>query len=259
MTLRISVITVTLNSGRFLEDCLSSVAAQGDSLHEHIIVDGGSSDDTLEIVKRYAAADSRVRWISEPDRGISDAMNKGVAMATGEVIAHLNSDDFYPHPRVLAAVQDCFARKPKESWMTAGFTFVSEEGAFIRDIRVRRYSFRRLIRGNILLHPSTFIKRELFNAVGGFDLSLSYCMDYDLFLRLGSIVPPLVVDIQLSCFRAHSGSRSVSHAEQAYAEEFRVRMEYLQSRGRSTAYYHLDYQIKRLYNRIHYRRLLSVK
>ena len=128
---------------------------------------------------------------------------------------------------------------------------------FIRDIRVRRYCFRRLVRGNILLHPSTFIKRDLFNAVGGFDLSLSFCMDYDLFLRLGSVTPPLVVDKQLSCFRAHVGSRSVSHAEQAYAEEFRVRMDYLHSKGRYTAYYRLDYQIKRHLNKLLYRRLLS--
>lgn len=257
MSLRISVITVTLNSGRFLAECLSSVAAQGNSLHEHIIVDGGSTDATLEIVKKHAATDSRLRWISEPDRGISDAMNKGVALATGDIITHLNSDDYYPHHQVLATVQDCFFRNPKSSWLTGGFAFVSEEGSFIRDIRARKYSFRRLVRGNILLHPSTFIKRDLFIAVGGFDVSLSFCMDYDLFLKLGSEVSPLVVDKQLSCFRAHAGSRSISQAEQAYAEEFRVRMDYLHSKGRSTVYYYLDYQIKRHLNKLLYRRLLS--
>lgn len=256
MTPRISVITVTLNSERFLSECLASVAAQEDCLHEHIIVDGGSSDATLEIVKKYAANDSRVRWISEPDRGISDAMNKGVALANGDIITHLNSDDYYPHHQVLHTVLDCFFGNPAYTWLTGGFTFVSEVGAFIRDIRVRRYSFRRLVRGNILLHPSTFIKRDLFNAVGGFNLSLSFCMDYDLFLRLGSITPPLVVDKQLSCFRAHSGSRSVSHSEQAYAEEFQVRMDYLRRKGWSTAYYCLDYQIKRQLNRLFYKRLL---
>ncbi len=258
MTLRISVITVTLNAERFLQDCLASVAAQGDALFEHIIVDGGSTDGTLDMVRRHAAADSRVRWISEPDSGISDAMNKGVALATGEVIAHLNSDDYYAHPHVLATVLDRFSRNPKYAWLTAGFTFVSEEGSFIRDIRARRYSYRRLVRGNILLHPSTFIKRDLFNAVGGFNLSLSFCMDYDLFLRLGSVTPPLVVDKQLSCFRVHDSSRSVSHSEQAYAEEFRVRMDYLHSKGRSSAYYRLDYEIKRHLNKLLYRRLLSV-
>lgn len=257
MTMRISVITVTLNSERFLAECLASVAAQGDSLHEHIIVDGGSSDATLEIIKSHSATDSRVRWISEPDRGISDAMNKGVALSTGDVVTHLNSDDYYPHPRVLSTVLDSFAKNPMYDWLTAGFTFVSAEGAFIRDIRVRRYSFRRLVRGNILLHPSTFIKRDLFSAVGGFDLSLLYCMDYDLFLRLGSVASPLVVDKQLSCFRAHAGSRSVSNSELAYDEEFQVRINYLRNKGRSTIYYRIDYLVKRYLNKLLYRKLLS--
>jgi glycosyltransferase involved in cell wall biosynthesis len=257
MTLRISVITVTLNSELFLQECLASVASQGDDLHEHIIVDGGSTDATLEIIRKHAASDARVRWISESDKGISDAMNKGAALATGDVITHLNSDDYYPHPKVLNSVLTCFSTNPTFEWLTAGFTFVSGEGMFIRDIRVRRYSFSRLLRGNILLHPSTFIKRDLFNAVGGFDLSLSYCMDYDLFLRMGSITPPLVVDKQLSCFRVHEGSCSFSHSEQAYAEEFRVRMDYLRSKDRSTAFYRLDYFFKCRLNKLLYRRLLA--
>lgn len=255
MNLRISVITVTLNAGRFLAECLASVAEQSDGLHEHIIIDGGSTDVTLEIIKSHAATDSRVKWISEPDRGISDAMNKGVALATGEIITHLNSDDYYPHPRVLSTVQDYFSKNPNYEWLTAGMSFVSDKSTFIRDIRVRSYSYRRLVRGNILLHPSTFIKRDLFNAVGGFNTSLSFCMDYDLFLRLGNASPPLVVDKQLSCFRAHAGSCSVSHAEQAYDEEFRVRMNYLLEKGQSTAYYRLDHQIKRFLNILFYRRL----
>jgi glycosyltransferase involved in cell wall biosynthesis len=254
---RISVITVALNAERFVADCLVSVAAQGDCLHEHIIVDGGSIDGTLEIVKRYAAADSRVRWISEQDRGISDAMNKGVAMATGEVVTHLNADDYYPHSQVLSTVLDFLSCNPKYEWLSAGLTFVSEQGAFIRDIRARRYSFRRLVRGNILLHPSTFIKRDLFNTLGGFNLSLSFCMDYDLFLRLGSVTPPLMVDKQLCCFRVHADSRSVFLAEKAYEEEYRVRMDYLRGKGLSTAFYRLDYQIKSRLNKLLFRKLLS--
>ncbi len=252
----ISVITVTRNAERFLPQCLASVAAQGDGLFEHLIVDGGSTDSTTDIIKAHADSSPRLRWISEPDRGIADAMNKGVALATGEIITHLNADDYYGTKDVLRTVQDCFSRNPAYRWMTAGFTFVTGEGTFIRDIRVRRYSFRRLVRGNILLHPSTFISRDLFNAVGGFNDSLLYCMDYDLFLRLGNVAPPLVVDKQLSCFRVHLGSRSITHSEQAYAEEFRVRMDFLRSRGRSSLYYYWDYQIKKHLNKLFYGRLL---
>lgn len=257
MNMRVSVVTVTLNSERFLPECLASVATQGDYLQEHIIVDGGSTDGTLEIIRKQAAADSRVRWISEPDKGISDAMNKGVALATGDIITHLNSDDYYPQPGILSTVVNCFLCNPPVTWLTGGLTFVSENGSYIRDIRVRRYSFRRLVRGNILLHPSTFIKRDLFNAVGGFNVSLSYSMDYDLFLRLGNIFSPMAVDKQLSCFRIHASSRSGAQSEQAYAEEFQVRMNYLRSKGRATAYYRLEYQVKRHLNRMIYRNLLS--
>lgn len=256
MTLKISVITVTLNAGKFLPECLTSVSAQGDSLFEHIIIDGGSSDTTLDIIKGYAAHDHRVRWISEPDRGIANAMNKGVKLASGDIVVHLHSDDFFPHRQVLSTVADCFSSNPAAAWLTAGTTFVTEEGTFIRDIRVRRYSFRRLVRGNIILHPSTFIKRDFFNAAGGFDERLLFCMDYDLFIRLGKVAPPLLVDKQLSCFRVHAGSCSVFHAEKTYSEEFQVRMDYLRRKGLSTACYRLDYQIKRHLNKWFYRSLL---
>lgn len=258
MTLRISVITVTLNAEKYMKKCLSSVNSQGDSLYEHIIVDGGSTDTTLDIIKKYAENDSRVRWISEPDGGIADAMNKGVRLATGDIIAHLNSDDYYPHPHVLSTVMESFLCYPDELWLTAGVTFVSEDGTFLRDIRVRRYSFRRLVRGNILFHPSTFIKRELFNSLVGFDSLLQFCMDYDLFLRLGSVRAPLVVDKQLSCFRITEGSCSVSHSGQAYAEELRVRMDFLHRKGCSTLFYRLDYQFKRVLNGFFYKRLRSL-
>jgi len=255
--MKLSIITVCYNSAQFIAQAIESVLGQKHKNIEYVIVDGGSCDGTIEIIRRYAEIDSRIRWISEPDRGIADAMNKGVAMATGEVIAHLNSDDYYAHHHVVSIVADCFSRDNTLSWLTGGFTFVSEEGTFIRDIRVRKYSFARLVRANILLHPATFIRRGLFNAVGGFNCSLRYCMDYDLFLRLGRIAPPLTLDKQLTCFRVHAGSRSVSESEQAFAEEFQVRMNYLRSGGRNIAFYYLDYQIKRQLNRLFYRGLLS--
>lgn len=255
--MRISVITVTLNAERFLAECLASVAGQGDALFEHIIVDGGSSDTTLDIIKKYAEHDSRVRWISGPDKGIADAMNKGLECATGDVVGFLNADDFYPDTLVLAAVSGCFADNPAAAWLTGGAVIVSAQGTSIREIGARRYSFRRLVRGNIFFHPSTFVKRDLINRVGGFNKSLSFCMDYELFLRLGSVTAPLVVDKKLSCYRVHADSQSVSNSERAYAEEFMVRMNYLRSVGKYAGCYRLDYQIKRHLNKLFYRRVLA--
>lgn len=255
--MKLSIITVSYNSQRFIEKTIKSVLGQNHQDLEYVIVDGGSTDGTKDIIRRYAEADSRIIWRSEADGGISDAMNKGVLLSKGEVVAHLNSDDYYTNPHIIARIAEIFSRSATTGWVTGGFDFVSENGTFIRKIRARRYSFNRLIRGNILLHPATFIRRTLFDAVGGFNESLRYCMDYDLFLKLGSKSPPLVLDDQLACFRVHAGSRSISESQQAYAEEFQVRMNYLRRNGRSTAYYRLDYLIKSRINRLFYKRLLQ--
>ena len=255
--MKISIITVCYNSRKFISQTIESVLSQDFSELEYVLVDGGSTDGTVELISQYAEKDSRIVWCSEPDGGISDAMNKGVNMASGDVIAHLNSDDYYAHSHVVSDVVKCFNSSSTATWLTAGFDFISDSGEFLREIRVRRYSFRRLLRGNIILHPATFIRRDSFLSVGGMDTSLSYCMDYDLFLRLGYCAAPLLLDEQLTCFRVHDDSRSVSHHEQTYAEEFRVRMDYLKKLGRLTWFYTLDYQLKSRLNRFFYRGLLA--
>ncbi len=255
--MKISVITVCFNSSDFIEQTIESVLGQDYSDLEYIIVDGGSTDGTVDLIKSYAEKDPRIIWSSVPDQGISDAMNKGAAMATGNVIAHLNSDDYYVNDRVLRRVADCFLSASSPTWLTGGLTFVTEAGRVIKDVRVRNYSFRRLLRGNILLHPATFVRRDIFHSVGAFNLSLQYCMDYDLFLRLGSKASPFVLDEQLTCFRVHADSRSVTQSEKVYLEEYQVRMHYLQKMGRMGLFYKLDYRIKRRMNRRFYSNLLS--
>lgn len=254
--MKFSVITVCFNSRKFIEKTIESVLGQSYANLEYVLIDGGSTDGTVDMIQRHAAADPRILWRSEADKGIADAMNKGVSLASGEIIAHLNSDDFYNNSDVIAHVAAVFFNKPEIGWVTGGFDFVSELGEFMREIRVRRYSFRRLVRGNILLHPATFIRRSLFDSAGGFNSELRYCMDYDLFLRMGSIAPPFVLDQQLACFRVHPGSRSLSESKRAYAEELQVRLNFLRGRGEATFYYLMEYQIKRFLNRFFYNSLL---
>jgi glycosyltransferase involved in cell wall biosynthesis len=255
--MKITVITICLNSEKFIEQAIRSVISQEYPNIEYIIVDGGSVDGTVEIIRRYAAIDSRIKWVSESDYGISDAMNKGARMASGEFIAHLHSDEYYLDSRVLADVSSCISSVPEVAWLTSGFHFVDDSGRFVREIKVRRYSYRRLIRGNIILHPATFIRRNTFNEVGGFDLSLKYCMDYDLWLRLGAISDPITLKKPLAAFRVHSGSRSIAGAGLAYAEEFRVRMDFLQKHGIWKFPYRFEYAVKKRLNRIFINRLVS--
>lgn len=255
--MKLSIITICLNSEKFLEQTIRSVISQDYPNIEYIIVDGGSVDGTVDIIRQYAASDARIKWISEPDNGISDAMNKGVGMASGEFVAHLHSDEYYLGPRVLADVVAHLSKVPKVVWLTAGFHFVDRSGRFVREVKVRKYSYRRLIRGNIILHPATFVRRTTFNEVGGFDRSVKYCMDYDLWLRLGGISDPITLNKPLAAFRVHSGSCSISDANLAYAEEFRVRMNFLRKHSKWSFPYRLEYAVKKRLNRIFINRLVS--
>ena len=252
--MKFSIVTVCYNASSFIAETIESVLSQDYDDFEYLIVDGDSSDNTVEIIKHYAV-DPRLTWQTAPDRGISDAMNKGVSLASGDIVAHLNADDYYADKSVLKRVAAAFRENPEPGWVSAGFTFVAEDGAHIRAVRARRYSYRRLVRGNILLHPATFISRELFQRVGGFDVSLRYCMDYDLFLRLGAVAPPVMLDDLLACFRVHGDSRTITQSDSAYAEEFLVRSRLLRRNGRMLWPYALDYKIKSRLNRWFYKRL----
>ncbi len=167
MHVRVSIITVSYNARLYIAQTIESVLAQDYQDLEYIIVDGASTDGTLEIIKQYAD-DPRLKWVSEPDQGIADAMNKGAALATGEVITHLNADDYYPGSHTISCVAECFISHPDILWLTGGFDFVAEDGSFLQSFNVRRYSFRRLVRGNIMQHPSTFIRLDAFRDCGWF-------------------------------------------------------------------------------------------
>lgn len=253
--MKISVITISYNSAAQIEKAMASVLKQSYPDLEYVVVDGGSSDGTVEIIKKWAARDPRIKWVSEPDGGISDAMNKGVRMASGEIIAHLHSDEYYLDAEVVSEVASVFRENPGSVWATGGIHFVDEEGRFLQEIKVRRYSYRRLIHSNIILHLGTFIRRSAFLAVGGFDLTLHYCMDYHLWLRLGALGDPVPIKRSLACFCVHSGSRTIAESDASYAEDYRVRMAFLEGRSLWQLPCRLEYLVKRYLNRLFMKRL----
>lgn len=246
--MKISIITVCYNSDAYIERTINSVLGQDYGNLEYLIIDGGSRDDTVSIIEKYAAANPLIRWISEPDAGIADAMNKGIALATGDVIAHLNSDDYYPENCTLSRVAACFRDNPGALWLTGGAILVDAHDSAIRTIRVRNYSYRRLLRGNCLLHPATFLRREAFEKAGMFDGDLSYAMDYDLWLRVGAVAAPLRVDHPLACFRIHDKSLSSVNDELTMNEEFKVRKKYIGSFGSIYRLHLLNHLVKRRIN-----------
>ncbi len=251
----VSVITVVYNGEKHIEQSIQSVIGQSYEHIEYIVVDGGSTDRTLDIIAKYQ--DRIDYWISEPDKGISDAMNKGILLSNGELIAHLHADDFFADPSVVSSVCSEYLRHPGALWLTGGIDIVDKEGNLRQEIKARKYSYRKLIRGNILLHPATFVTRKAFEAIGLFRIEYRYAMDYDLWLRLGAAADPVVLDLQVACFRAHDESRSITGSERAYDESWRIRKKHLQGHPGKIFGHYLYYMFCKRFVRAYYKNLLS--
>lgn len=181
--MKITVITATWNSGKTISDTLESVLNQCYEDFEHIIVDGSSSDDTLEIVKRYEPRyRGRLKWISEPDKGIYDAMNKGIKMATGDVIGCLNSDDFYASSNVLSEI----ANGLKSADIVFGdlvFVDSKDTSRIVRQWKGSPYTLGAFFNGWHPAHPTFYAKKYCFDQCGGFDCTFDVSADFELMLR----------------------------------------------------------------------------
>lgn len=178
----ISIITATFNSSCTISDCISSIAAQSYPHIEHIIVDGGSTDGTVEIIKQYG---NRIaKWISERDNGIYDAMNKGIAMATGDIIGILNSDDFYAHPDALAKVAAVFYDRSIDACY-GDLVYINsiDSKKVVRHWRSEIYTTRSFYWGWMPPHPTFFVRKSVYEKYGVFNLELGSAADYELMLR----------------------------------------------------------------------------
>lgn len=181
--MKISIVTTTYNSAATVKDTLESVLKQSHHDFEHIIVDGNSSDETLEIIKSYEPKyKGRLKYISEPDKGIYDAMNKGIRMATGEVVGILNSDDFYSSSAILA----CIANEIKDCDAVYGdIHFVKPEDLTrcVRQYSSRGFAPPKMKMGFMPAHPSFYCKRDIFDKVGLYDTSFQIAADFEFLLR----------------------------------------------------------------------------
>jgi glycosyltransferase involved in cell wall biosynthesis len=210
---KISIITPSFKQAAFVEETIKSVLDQGYPNLEYLVVDGGSKDGTIDILKKY---EKQLSWISEKDRGQSDALNKGFRRATGDVLAFINSDDRY-EPGALKAVGEYYASHPEAMWVT-GKCRVIDAGS--REIRknVTAYknfwlwwgSYNALLVLDYVSQPSTFWHRKVVEKVGLFDESLHYSMDYDYSLRVGQHFKLNFLNAYLASFRIHGASKSDS-------------------------------------------------
>ncbi len=213
----VSVVTPSLNQGAFIEDAIQSVLDQDYPRIEHIVVDGGSNDGTIDVLQRYA----HLRWLSEPDGGQADAVNKGFAMAQGAIFGWLNSDDMYLPGAVSAAVGVLL--ETGCGLVHGGWRQIDERGARIRDVEAVPFDLRRqLDYANLVAQPGALFTREAFEAVGGLDTTYRYAMDYELFLRIGSRFDVRHVDRVQAAYRYHPESKTVAEAEGFVDETFRA-------------------------------------
>lgn len=186
-SMKISIITATYNSAKTLQDTLNSVLRQDYCDIEHIIVDGGSTDSTVGMIREYAAATTRhtVRWVTEKDRGIYDAMNKGIAMATGDVVGILNSDDYFTAGDVVSKLAEPFSDTALDAvYGDIHFIHDGEPDKITRYYSSRIFSPFWVRFGFMPAHPSLYVRREVYDRVGPYKLDYKIGADFEMIVRM---------------------------------------------------------------------------
>jgi glycosyltransferase involved in cell wall biosynthesis len=217
---RVSIVTPSLNQGRFIEDTVKSVLGQDYPRIEYLVVDGGSTDGTLAILGRYGGA---LRWISEPDGGQGAAINKGFRLTSGEILGWLNSDDLY-EPRAVSAAAEYLRQHPEQAMVYGDATHVDAEGEEIGPCSyVGPADVDRLLHeSDYIVQPATFFRRSAFEAVGGLDESLHWGMDYDLWLKIARRFPIAYLPRKLARYRQTGQNKTALGRFDRFAEIERI-------------------------------------
>ncbi len=235
--MKFSIVTPSFNQVDFIEETIQSVLSQKNTLDghelEYWVIDGGSTDGTLEILKKYAIKHKNFFYLSETDRGQSHAINKGIQKSTGNIIAYLNSDDTYL-PETLKKVASYTEKHPKVKWFYGRSIIVNENGepikplfTWMKNFLGKRYAYWKLLSTNIISQPAVFLRKDIFEQYGYFNEGYHLVMDYEYWLRIGKKNPPLPIHENLSRFRVHTQSKTSINIVEIYWSEFKVSLTFL--------------------------------
>jgi glycosyltransferase involved in cell wall biosynthesis len=213
---KVSVIIPSYNQGQYLEATIHSVIEQDYSNLEIIIVDGGSKDASPEIIRRYA--DRLTWWVSEKDKGHADALNKGFAHATGEILAWLNSDDNY-FPGAVSAAVSYLKDHPEVGMVYADARLVDDHSQPIGKFAAKQTDYRHMLRGSVHIpQATTFFRADLWRQVGPLDRSLFYAFDYDLWVKLAKVSEIHYIPTLWAKFRIHSQGKTIINDDRCYPD-----------------------------------------
>lgn len=216
----VTIVTPSYNQARFLEATIRSVLEQDYPRIEYIVVDGGSSDGSMDILRKYA--DRLAWWISEPDRGQTDAINKGFSRARGEILAWLNSDDTY-QPGAVGEAAAYLMEHPEVGLVYGDTNFIDENDRVIGRFPARQTDYRRLRRGYVHVpQQAAFFRAELWRRVGPLDPTFYFAMDYDLWVRLAAQAPMVYYPRLWANFRLHGEAKTIAADDRCWPEMLRV-------------------------------------
>lgn len=219
MTLSVSIITPSFNQSCYLEQAIRSVLEQEYPALEYFIIDGGSTDSSVEIIRKYQQ--HLTGWVSEPDKGQAEAINKGFARTSGDIVAWLNSDDVY-QPGAIRTAVETFEKHP-EAGMVYGNLLSIDEGSKAFNVQTfRPYTLADLMAFRIIGQPAVFLRRALLERTGLLDPSFHYLLDHHLWLRVAQAAPIVHIPRTLAAARYHSAAKNRAHTREFGREAFRI-------------------------------------
>lgn len=245
----VSIVTPSYNQGRFLRRTIESVLTQSYPNIEYIVMDGGSSDESVDILESYG---SRFHWVSEKDKGQTDAINKGMALAKGEILAYLNSDDVLL-PGAIEKVVAFFHRNPYCDLVYGNADYIDEDDGLIGPYNTADYSFDRLIQDCMICQPAAFWRKSITDRIGPFDDRLNFVMDYDYWMRIAKSGAGIqFIPDKLACSRLYAETKTLSSRSKIYREIFvisRKHAGYVHPSFYRGYWHHLIYEKERLASR----------